>query len=59
VIFLDEPFTGLDQESKGCSWEFINNHLGDRALFFISHDEEDLEALEVTKRIQLNRANLS
>lgn len=59
VIFLDEPFTGLDQESKGCSWEFINNHLGDRALLFISHDEEDLEALEVTKRIQLNRANLS
>lgn len=43
VVILDEPFTGLDDESRSKTLSFINRHLNGRPLIITSHDERGLD----------------
>lgn len=41
VLYLDEPFTGLDGETKKSVIEYINRYTKDKTLVLVSHSEED------------------
>jgi len=46
-VILDEPFTGLDDESRLKTIDFIRKHLNGRLLIVTSHDERGLGDLQV------------
>ena len=46
-VILDEPFTGLDDESRSKTIAFIRKHLNGRLLIVTSHDERGLNDLQV------------
>ena len=39
ILFLDEPFTGLDEENQLKLEHFFLEHIGKRAMVFASHEE--------------------
>lgn len=45
VIYFDEPFTGLDRDTKLKVIDYINRRAGGRTLVFVSHDAEDASLL--------------
>lgn len=45
VIVMDEPFTGLDEETKGKVVAFIEKYREGRTLIFSTHQEEEVELL--------------
>ena len=45
VCLLDEPFAGLDEETKKNTAEFIKKYLMGRTLIVAAHDEKDAELL--------------
>lgn len=45
AILLDEPFTGLDEDSRARALAFIQRHQGARPLLLSTHDRRDAEAL--------------
>ena len=45
VLLLDEPFTGLDEESRSRTIDFVRSHQGGRLLLFTSHHSEEAELL--------------
>ena len=45
ICLLDEPFAGLDPETKKKAAAFIEEHLHGRTLVVASHDEEDAALL--------------
>lgn len=45
-LILDEPFTGLDGETKRCTASWILERQGGRTLLFSSHQEEDAKLLK-------------
>lgn len=53
LLALDEPFTGLDEASRLEAAAAIRRHLGSRTLLLITHREEDLPLLGITRRIDL------
>ncbi len=38
---LDEPFTGLDPETRKTASDILNEYLSERAVLVITHDEEE------------------
>lgn len=44
VLIMDEPFNGLDENTKKITAEFIKNYIGGKIFIFVSHgkDDEDL-----------------
>ena len=40
VVIMDEPFTGLDDDTKKETVEWIIKHLGNRTLLYTTHDTE-------------------
>lgn len=49
VIVMDEPFTGLDEETKGKVVAFIEKYREGRTLIFSTHQEEEVELLGAEK----------
>lgn len=45
LVLLDEPFSGLDRDTKLRAIEFIKRELGGRSAIVITHDTEDIELL--------------
>jgi NitT/TauT family transport system permease protein len=45
VILMDEPFTGLDEETKNRVVRYIREHRNGRTLVFTTHDREDLSRM--------------
>ena len=45
IIYFDEPFTGLDGETKLRVIDYINRHTSGRTLVFVSHAVEDAALL--------------
>ena len=52
TLFFDEPFTGLDRETKREVIDYIARHCQGKTLVFVSHDPED-EALLNARRIRI------
>lgn len=53
LLALDEPFTGLDEDSRTKAAETICSCRHGRTLILVTHREDDLPLLEVTERIDL------
>lgn len=53
VLVLDEPFQGLDQQSKEQTIAYIMEKTRRKTVLVVSHEKEDLEKLEVENRIKL------
>lgn len=45
MVILDEPFSGLDQETRKTVADFILKYRRDRTLLFTTHEEEDAALL--------------
>ena len=45
IILLDEPFKGLDTETRAVAAEVINRETKGKTLLFVSHDREEAELL--------------
>lgn len=54
AIFMDEPFKGLDEESKRKTMEYVMEHRQDRVLFIITHDMSEVEFFQPDKVIRLS-----
>ena len=46
LILLDEPFTGLDRETKEAVIHYLQIHRNGRTLLMATHDREDAELLD-------------
>ena len=53
LLALDEPFTGLDEESRLQAAAAIRRYRHGRTLILVTHRQEDLPLLEITERIDL------
>lgn len=51
MYLIDEPFTGLDQESKQCIMEFIKKYTKNKVTLIVTHS--DMEAKALDSRIYL------
>lgn len=49
TVFFDEPFTGLDRDTKLKTIEYIKRHTQGKTLVFVSHDAEDEKLLQARK----------
>lgn len=49
TLYFDEPFTGLDRETKLKTIEYIKRHSQGKTLVFVSHDVEDETLLQARK----------
>ncbi|MCM1263219.1 MAG: ATP-binding cassette domain-containing protein [Butyrivibrio sp.] len=49
LIIMDEPFTGLDDENRRKTAEYILDNLNGRTLIVTTHREEDVELLGAVK----------
>jgi len=45
VVLLDEPFKGLDADTKAQIYALCNRFLADKTLLLVTHDREDARAL--------------
>lgn len=45
IVVLDEPFTGLDIETRKQAIKYINENIANRALILITHDSKDAKEL--------------
>jgi NitT/TauT family transport system ATP-binding protein len=41
ILFMDEPFKGLDAEMKREVIRFVKKHMDDRTVVLVTHDEEE------------------
>ena len=48
ILFLDEPFKGLDIETKNMTINFINEYAKDKTIILITHDILDAKLLNST-----------
>ena len=49
LLLLDEPFTGLDEHTKGIVIDYLLGHRDGRTLVFSTHDPKDLTVLQGTR----------
>ena len=49
TVIFDEPFTGLDRDTKLKTIEYIKRHTQGKTLVFVSHDAEDETLLQARK----------
>ena len=45
VLFLDEPFKGLDAETYGKVTDYVREQIKGRTAILVSHDPRDMERL--------------
>ncbi len=48
VLLMDEPFTGLDEETKAQVMDFVLRRRQGRLLLLATHQQEEAEALDAT-----------
>lgn len=46
AVFLDEPFKGLDEQTKLTAIRFIKRYINGRTLIIVTHEEADAAAFE-------------
>ncbi len=54
LLFLDEPFKGLDQETKEIVMADTRRRCAGRTVLFVTHDPAELEALGAVQRLELS-----
>lgn len=51
LVVLDEPFTGLDEESKKKAMSFVTEHAAKKTLLLVTHDASDSAVLATSTLI--------
>jgi len=46
VLFLDEPFKGLDDETKKTVMQYLKDNIGKRTVIMVTHDMDEVKALD-------------
>jgi NitT/TauT family transport system ATP-binding protein len=44
IIFLDEPFKGLDEDTKHAVIEYVKKHTQGKTVILVTHDPEEVKA---------------
>lgn len=47
ILFLDEPFRGLDAETKKITMEYVKNNIKDKTVIMVTHNIDEAKALSV------------
>ena len=55
LILMDEPFTGLDEDTKMRTIEYMLEMKGQRTIIFVTHDSMDAKRMHADHVIQLSR----
>jgi ABC-type bacteriocin/lantibiotic exporter with double-glycine peptidase domain len=50
VLLLDEPFTGIDENTKDRITRFMNSELNGKTALFVTHDSRELRAFQIDKQ---------
>ena len=45
ILILDEPFTGLDRDTKAAVLKYLKAHTQGRTLLLVTHDPAERDAL--------------
>ncbi|MEG6614310.1 ATP-binding cassette domain-containing protein [Pseudoclostridium thermosuccinogenes] len=45
ILFLDEPFKGLDDETKKTTIQYVKDNMGKRTVIMVTHDMDEVKAL--------------
>ena len=45
ILFLDEPFKGLDSDTKRAVIEYVRGKISGKTVIFVTHDREECEML--------------
>jgi NitT/TauT family transport system ATP-binding protein len=45
ILFLDEPFKGLDDETKKTTMQYVKDNMGKRTVIMVTHDMDEVKAL--------------
>ena len=53
IVILDEPFTGLDRESRQLACRFIARHRHGRTVLLVTHEDDDGLLLDIDRTISL------
>ena len=53
VLILDEPFKGLDDDTRGAAMRYVLNRAADRLILLVTHDRAEAEAMGALKTIQI------
>ena len=48
LLLMDEPFTGLDEDTREAAMEYVLNHRRGRTLLFTTHHVEEAKRLGAT-----------
>ena len=54
LLFLDEPFKGLDRETKETVMADTRRRCAGRAVLLVTHDAAELDAMGAVVRLDLN-----
>ena len=53
ILYLDEPFQGLDEETKKLTTQYFKEKTSGKTVFFITHSLEESKSLPVTNILRL------
>ena len=45
MIFMDEPFKGLDDKTKAITAEYVKRHRRDRTVLMVTHSREEADLM--------------
>ena len=54
LLFLDEPFKGLDRKTKEIVMADTRRRCAGRTVLFVTHDPTELEAMGAVQRLELS-----
>lgn len=53
ILFLDEPFKGIDKEQKKITMDFMKNHILNTTTIYITHDSSEADFFQPCQIIEL------
>ncbi len=53
ILFLDEPFKGLDLETKLLTIDYLRKHTCGKTVLYITHDQKETELMKADTIINL------
>lgn len=53
ILFLDEPFKGIDEEQKKITMEFMKDHIYNTTTIYITHDSSEVDFFQPYQVIEL------
>lgn len=53
VLLMDEPFKGLDEETRAQVIEYLKRHCAGRLVLLVSHDQDEARAMGAIARLEI------